>query len=58
MWQEATTTTVVEKEHAEPKEKAEEVAKEDADHGKEKETPTAEEAAAAELPASTPVSVA
>ena len=52
MWQEATTTTTVEeKEHAEPNEKEEEVAKEDADHGKEKETP-------AELPASTPVSVA
>ncbi|CAD6272026.1 unnamed protein product [Miscanthus lutarioriparius] len=55
---EATTTTVEEKEHdeAEPKEKEEEVAKEDADHGKETETPTSEEAA--ELPASTPASVA
>lgn len=58
MWQEATTTTVEEKEHAEPKEKEEgEVAKEDANQGKEEETPTAE--AAGELPESTaPVSAA
>jgi hypothetical protein len=48
---------VEEKEHAEPKEK-EEVAKEDADHGKEKETPPTTTEEAAELPASTPVSVA
>jgi hypothetical protein len=56
VWQEVTTTTVEEKEHAEPNEKTEEFGKEDADHGEEKETPPPTEAP--ELPASTPASVA
>ncbi|TKW27063.1 hypothetical protein SEVIR_3G232901v4 [Setaria viridis] len=53
--EEATTTTDETKEPDEPKEK-QEVPREDADQGKEKETPTTE--GPGELPASTPASVA
>jgi hypothetical protein len=55
VWQEATTTAAETKEDGEPKEE-EAVPMEDADQGKEKETPTTE--AAGELPASAPASVA
>ncbi|PAN19302.1 hypothetical protein PAHAL_3G262900 [Panicum hallii] len=53
--EEATTTAAETKEDGEPKEE-EAVPMEDADQGKEKETPTTE--AAGELPASAPASVA